>query len=76
MLDNLPDELYQVLRQRAQVRHTSVNDEIVACLRAVVRQDDRPSTDEILHQARTLRSAVKGFLSEVDLAAMKAQGRP
>ena len=75
VLENVPDELYQHLKRRAEARQASLRDEIIDCLRGAVDDDAAPA-EETLRRARELRKGVQGSLTEADLAALKAQGRP
>ncbi len=74
-LNNLPDDLYQQLRQRARAHEKSLRVEIIDCLQIAVR-GNQPTAGNPLARARELRKNVKGKLTQTDLATMKNEGRP
>ena len=48
---NIPDTIYEKLKQQAEFHHRSVNSEIIACLKKTVESNQVPS-EGILFQAR------------------------
>jgi len=72
---NIPDSIYNKLKQQAQAQHRSMNNEIIACLEQTV-EPKRVSPDEILRQARILRKKVRGSLSAEEIQDAIDQGRP
>jgi plasmid stability protein len=74
-LKNLPAELHERLRERADRNHRSLNSEILACLRAVVMAE-RVEPSELLAVARRAREGVGGRLTAALLDEAKATGRP
>jgi plasmid stability protein len=72
---NIPDSIYNKLKQQAQAQHRSMNSEIIACLERTV-DPKRVSTDEILRQARMMRKKVRGSLSAEEIQDAIDQGRP
>lgn len=72
---NIPDSIYNKLKQQAQAHHRSMNSEIIACLEHTV-EPERISDDEILRQARMMRKKVRGRVSAEDIQAAIDQGRP
>ncbi len=74
-LKNIPDAVYQRLKQSAELHRRSLNSEAIICLEAVlVPVQESPS--ERLARARVLRAelpAKKYEVSEIDAA--KRQGR-
>jgi antitoxin FitA len=49
---NVPDELYEALRARAEREGRSINAETIAVLREVLR----PSAEDLLEEIRSLRA--------------------
>lgn len=74
-LKNIPDEVYEKIKLRAQRHRRSINSEIINILfEATARA--RPSVEEILARADELRSHTKGFLTEEFLQKAKREGLP
>jgi len=72
---NIPDSIYNKLKQQAQAQHRSMNSEIIACLERTV-EPKRILPDEILRQARMMRKKVRGSLSAEEIQGAIDQGRP
>ena len=72
---NIPDSIYNKLKQQAQTQHRSMNSEIIACLERTV-EPKRVSPDKILRQARMMRKKVRGSLSAEEIQDAIYQGRP
>jgi len=72
---NIPDSIYQKLKQQAQAQHRSMNSEIIACLEQSV-EPKRVSPDEILRQARRMRKKVRGSLSAEEVQEAIDECRP
>jgi len=72
---NIPDSIYNKLKQQAQNQHRSMNSEIIACLERTV-EPKRVSPDEILRQARMMRKKIRGSLSADEIQDAIDQGRP
>lgn len=72
---NIPDSIYNKLKQQAQAQHRSMNSEIIACLERSV-EPNRASPDEILLQARLLRKKARGSLTAEEIQDAIDQGRP
>jgi antitoxin FitA len=73
---NIPDELYEQLRESAGANHRSINGEIIACIEQAVRS---PGIDveEVLEQARKLRAKWRGPpITDEELMEAKRAGRP
>ena len=73
---NVPAELYERLRQSAKANRRSINAEIIVCIeRAVSAQPVDP--EMVIARARELREKTAGYrISDEDLSAAKADGRP
>ena len=73
---NVPDDLYQRLKESAAQNRRSINSEIIACLeQAPVNTPVDP--DAFLASVRALRGKVpRVFVTEEDLQRAKREGRP
>jgi plasmid stability protein len=74
-IKNIPDEVYEQLKQRAARHRRSVNSEIIVCLETVLgsRVVD-PAT--ALTSVRALRETLSSvFVTEEELRAAKEEGR-
>jgi plasmid stability protein len=75
-LKQVPDDLYQKLKERAATHRRSLNNEAIHCLEQMV-QDRRLNSQEWLEEARALRRQTPDlFLTEEALRAAKDSGRP
>ncbi|MDZ7719143.1 MAG: Arc family DNA-binding protein [Balneolaceae bacterium] len=72
---NIPEEIYDRVREQAKAHHRSINSEIIACLEQTVNPQ-QVSTDDILQEARRLRKKAKGSLSSEEIESAINQGRP
>lgn len=75
-LKNIPDDIYDKVRERADRNHRSINGEIISMLDAATTP--RPvNPDEMLARARELRGRTRGFMTDQDLVdRAKREGRP
>jgi antitoxin FitA len=74
-IKNIPDELYEQLKQSATRHRRSVNSEVIVCLEKVLssRPVDHPA---FLASIRALRKNISTvFVTEEDLRAAKNEGR-
>lgn len=75
-IKNIPDDIYNRLKEVAEVHHRSLNGEVIACLERVLMPTHVPS-DEVLARARRLRAGLKpGEFKADDIAEAIDQGRP
>lgn len=75
-LKNIPDEIYNSLKQAAEAHHRSLNSEAIACLERVLLPS-KASPDERLARARLIRESLAGKqFKAADIAKAVAQGRP
>ena len=74
-IKNIPDELYEQLKQSAARHRRSVNSEVIVCLEKVLGSSFvDPAT--LLASIRALRKTVSTvFVNEEDLQAAKDEGR-
>ncbi|KAI9130977.1 FitA-like ribbon-helix-helix domain-containing protein [Acaryochloris sp. CCMEE 5410] len=75
-LKNIPDDLYELLKETANRNHRSINSELIACLEQMLLPN-RLAPDQILANARAVRARVKTKkISAKDIADAKMMGRP
>ena len=75
-IKNIPPELYKKLKARAHEHRRSLNGEVIYCLEQVLRST-RLDPQAFLARARELRGlAANTYVTDEDLAKMKAEGRP
>ena len=74
-IKNIPDELYEQLKQSAVRHRRSVNNEVIVCLEKVLRSRSVDSAT-FLSSIRALRKNISTvFVTEDDLRAAKDEGR-
>ena len=72
---NIPDTLYDNLKQSALLNHRSINSEIIACLEKELMHN-KLSTDQIIKDARLLRAKFKGKIANIkDIQSFIIEGR-
>jgi len=75
-IKNMPNELYQKLKDSAQAHHRSLNSELIYCLETVLTPR-KVSVAERLQRARSLRQQVPaGKVTPTDIEDAIDQGRP
>lgn len=73
---NIPDDLYELLRQSAQANRRSINSEIIVCIERQVSSHQR-DVDDILRKARTLRALTHATpITQSQFEEAKVMGRP
>lgn len=74
-LKNIPDEVYERLKDSAESNRRSLNSEVIVCLETVLLPGRIPPTER-LARARALRAALpKAKFRARDIDAMKREGR-
>jgi plasmid stability protein len=74
-IKNIPDHLYQNLKNQALSHHRSINSEVIVCLEKALEKN-KPQLNIILKEARRLRTKTsKHKLTEKQLKNAKEQGR-
>lgn len=72
---NIPDDLYEQLKQAASAHHRSVNSELIHCLEKTYKPTP-VSAAELAGKARELRNRVTATRLDIDeITAAKNQGR-
>jgi antitoxin FitA len=74
-LKNIPDELYERLKESAAMHRRSLNSEAIVCLETMLLSG-RIEPAERLARARALRASLpKGRFRPRDIEALKREGR-
>jgi len=72
---NIPDDLYEQLKQAANAHHRSVNSELIYCLEKTYKPT-RLSATELANRAGELRRRVAAKQLDIDeITSAKNQGR-
>lgn len=75
-LKNIPDTIYESLKQAAEAHHRSINSEAISCLERVLLPN-RAGQEERLARARQIRTSLNAKqFNEADIAQAIDQGRP
>ena len=75
-IKNIPEHLYESLKEAANAHHRSINSELIACLEKALLPT-RYSAADHLAVAKSLRSKVKpNQLGAGEINAAKESGRP
>lgn len=74
-LKNIPDDLYQKIKHKAQQHRRSINNEIIFCLEQTLKAQP-VAVDALLEKARAVREKTEAYLTEDDLKKLKESGRP
>lgn len=74
---NIPDNLYQRLKQSAAENRRSLNSEILVCIERTVQSRKREDVQDILARAHKMRQKTRGHvLTDRKFNEMKTAGRP
>ena len=74
---NIPDNLYQRLKQSAIENRRSLNSEILVCIERTVQSRKHKDVQDILTRARKMRQKTRGHvLTDTKFNEMKTAGRP
>ena len=74
---NIPDNLYQRLKQSATENRRSLNSEILVCIERTVQSRKHEDVQDILTRARKMRQKTRGHvLTDKKFDEMKTAGRP
>ena len=74
-LKNIPDDLYQKIKHKAQQHRRSINNEIIFCLEQTLKAQP-VAADVLLAKARAVREKTGAYLTEDELKKLKESGRP
>ncbi len=74
-IKNIPEPLYEQLKQAAQAHHRSINSELIVCLEKVL-QPTKPALNTVKSSAQTLRNRVNAKNIRIeDIDTAKQEGR-
>lgn len=75
-LKNIPDELYDQIKQSARTNRRSINSEIIMCIEMTLR-GRKIDPAKVIAAARALRRRTSGHLfTEKEITKAKNTGRP
>jgi len=75
-LKNIPDEIYESLKNAADAHHRSINSEAIACLERVLLPS-KISNEEQIARARKIRESLEGKkFKAADIMKAINSGRP
>lgn len=75
-LKNIPDDLYERLKDAAHRHHRSINSELIACLEKMLLPT-KLSAEDVISGARAVRQRVKAKkISAKEITDAKNLGRP
>jgi len=75
-IKNIPDDVYEALKERAAANRRSINSEVIMIIERAFRSY-RPSPEEIQEEARRLRELTAHYhLTNEELNEWKNEGRP
>lgn len=75
-IKNVPQELYEQLKQSAEMHRRSINSEAIVCLERALRSE-RVDPDALLLRARRLRRRTpEVFVTDSELREARDEGRP
>lgn len=74
-IKNIPEHIYNRLKEQANAQHRSINSQIIAYLEKAV-EPNQVSSEEILYNARSMRNRVKGSLDAEEIQKAIDEGRP
>lgn len=75
-LKNIPDEIYDSLKEAAEAHHRSINSEAIACLERVLLPA-RGSNEMLIARARQIRESLKSKkFKAADIQKAIDAGRP
>jgi plasmid stability protein len=74
-IKNIPDQVYEGLKQRAKIRHRSLNGEIIHLLEKSLKTTEL-TPEEVRMKAKIFREKVKEMLSPEEIEDAISEGRP
>jgi antitoxin FitA len=73
-IKNIPDEVYDRIKLRAETNRRSINSEIIECLDQITRPS-QVNADIVRYEAKRLRDSIKVKIKEEDVKSAIRQGR-
>ncbi len=74
-IKNIPDDVYDRIKQRATENRRSINSEIIECLAQITRPS-QVNSDIVLYEVRRLRESINVQIKEEDVKKAIRRGRP
>jgi len=74
-IKNIPDEIYERIKLRAETNRRSINSEIIECLDQLTRLS-QVNSDVVLYEVRRLRESINVHINEEDVKKAIRRGRP
>jgi len=74
-IKNIPDEVYDRIKLRAETNRRSINSEIIECLDQITRPS-LVNSDVVLYEVRRLRESINVQIKEEDVKKAIRRGRP
>ncbi len=74
-LKNIPDDVYERLKEQAQIHRRSLNREAIVCLETVLTPT-KVTVGERLDRARRLRGELSATFRAGEIGEFKRRGRP
>lgn len=71
----IPDEVYEKLKKRAELHHRSINSEVIYLLKRMV-QSHRVDPDQVIARARQIKKQAAESLTMNEIQKAIDQGRP
>jgi plasmid stability protein len=72
---DIPDDVYEKLKRRAELHHRSINSEVIFYLKQMV-QSHRADPEQVIVRAKKLKQQAKGSLPMQQIRHAIEQGRP
>ena len=73
-IKNIPDDIYNLLKELARENHRSVNSEVILAIKMAVMR--RPiNVQKNLEQARQIRESISYYITNEELTRFKNEGR-
>ncbi len=73
-IKNIPDEVYDRIKLRAETNRRSINSEIIECLDQITRSS-QVNAEFVRYEAKRLRDSVKVKIKEEDVKSAIRKGR-
>lgn len=74
-LKNIPDELYSVLKQAAQLHRRSLNSQAIVCLESVLMPQALPAQDPLARARQIRQNLAPAAFDAQDIERFRDQGR-
>lgn len=75
-IKNIPDDLYQALKMKAELHRRSINSEILIYLEQALRPNKMPAEERLSHIERLRSSIAPNQITAQDIALVINSGRP